>query len=196
MKTINELILEFIEETFNYYLNVKARINLRKFKRVGKYVEITGDSTFLQPDTIEIGNYVHIGPEALFWGSGGVVIEDYVIIGPRITVVSSNHNYENAEAIPYDEKGLLEKVKICSHTYIGGFVKIVPGVTINEGAVVAMGSVVTKDVPKCAVVGGNPAKIIKYRDINRYEQLKNEEKFYLKLKKEGKINLKLIRVEK
>lgn len=40
---------------------------------------------------------------------------------------------------------------------------IMPGVTIGEGAVVAAGAVVTKDVPPYAVVGGNPAKILKYR---------------------------------
>jgi len=195
METVYSLFLGLTDRIYYYYLCIKAKEMLKKFKRVGKYVEITGDSIFLEPNTIEIGNYVHIGPGALFWGGGGVLIDDYVIIGPKITIVSSNHNYENAEAIPYDEKVLLEQVRICSHTYIGGFVKIVPGVTINEGAVVAMGSVVTKDVPKCAVVGGNPAKIIKYRDIKRFEILKNEKKFYLKLKKEGKMSLKLIKVE-
>jgi carbonic anhydrase/acetyltransferase-like protein (isoleucine patch superfamily) len=41
-------------------------------------------------------------------------------------------------------------------------------VTIGEGSIVAMGSVVTKDVPKYSVVGGNPAKIIKQRDIEKY----------------------------
>ena len=49
--------------------------------------------------------------------------------------------------------------------------------TIEEGAVVAMGSVVTKDVPKGAVVGGNPAKILKYRDLEKYDKLKSENKF-------------------
>ena len=43
---------------------------------------------------------------------------------------------------------------------IGGFSKIMPGVVIGEGAIVAGGSVVTKDVPKGAIVGGNPAKVI------------------------------------
>ncbi len=60
---------------------------------------------------------------------------------------------------------------------MGARCTIIPGVTIEEGAVVAMGSVVTKDVPKGAVVGGNPAKILKYRDLEKYDKLKSENKF-------------------
>lgn len=40
---------------------------------------------------------------------------------------------------------------------------------IGEGAIIAIGSVVVKDVPRCAIVGGNPAKVIKYRDIEKFE---------------------------
>ena len=67
-------------------------------------------------------------------------------------------------------------VTIEDNVWIGGKSIILPGVTIHEGAVIGMGAVVTKDVPKCAVVGGNPAKVLKYRDINQYEQLKKENK--------------------
>lgn len=44
-------------------------------------------------------------------------------------------------------------------------------VHIGEGAIVAIGSVVVKDVPRCAIVGGNPAIVIKYRDIEHFEKL-------------------------
>ncbi|MBW6518665.1 MAG: acyltransferase [ANME-2 cluster archaeon] len=192
MKKMYAAIISIIDKINKNYLDIKVKIMLTKFKRIGRYVEITGDSVFMEPHTIEIGNYVHIGPGALFWGTGGVIIDDYVIIGPKVAIISANHNYENAESIPYDGVVILKKIRICSHTWIGGFVKIVPGVTINEGAVVAMGSVVTKDVPKCAVVGGNPARILKYRNIEEYEKLKRDERFYLKLKNEGRINLKLV----
>jgi maltose O-acetyltransferase len=52
-------------------------------------------------------------------------------------------------------------VKIEDDVWIGGNATIVPGVTIGEEAVVAAGSVVTKDVPPKTLVGGNPAKVIK-----------------------------------
>lgn len=60
-----------------------------------------------------------------------------------------------------------------------GYGVIVTGnITIGEGAIIAAGSVVTKDVPKYAIVGGNPVTIIKYRDIIHYERLKKENKFH------------------
>ena len=53
-----------------------------------------------------------------------------------------------------------DTITIEDNVCIGGFSKIMPGVVIGEGAIVAGGSVVTKDVPKGAIVGGNPAKVI------------------------------------
>jgi serine acetyltransferase len=57
---------------------------------------------------------------------------------------------------------------------------IVPGVTIGDGAIVAMGSVVTKDVPDGAIVGGNPAKIISQRDAEWVKSMVDSEKYYIK----------------
>lgn len=81
--------------------------------------------------------------------------------------------------MPYDEKYIIKDVHIQENVWIGSDVLIVPGVVIEEGAVVAAGFVVTRHVPKCAIVGGNPARIIKYRDIETYERLKRERKIYL-----------------
>ena len=60
----------------------------------------------------------------------------------------------------------------------GNRVTVVGGVSIGEGAIIAAGSVVTKDVPRCAIVGGNPARIIKYRNIEHFEKLKKEKRFH------------------
>jgi maltose O-acetyltransferase len=89
--------------------------------------------------------------------------------------------------LPFDNYTYKKPVKICKNTWIGANVLIVPGVTINEGAVVAMGSVVTKDVPKCAIVGGNPAKIIKMRDIDLYNKLDSERKYFWEYHAKNKV---------
>ena len=50
-------------------------------------------------------------------------------------------------------------------------------INIGDGAIIAAGSVVVKDVPRCAIVGGNPAKVIKYRDVDHYDSLEKTGKF-------------------
>ena len=61
--------------------------------------------------------------------------------------------------------------------WFGNKVTVLGGVTIGEGAIIAAGAVVTKDVPPLAIVGGNPAKVIKYRNADHYFKLKAEGKF-------------------
>ena len=62
--------------------------------------------------------------------------------------------------------------------WLGYGVIVMPGIKVGEGAVVSAGSVLVKDVPPLAVVGGNPAKIIKYRNKERFNQLKKKNFFY------------------
>lgn len=163
---------------------------LSKFKSVGENVQIE-KGTFFMCKNIEIGDHVYIGPEAYIFAQGGISIGSGTIFGPRVTILTNNHNYDSTDlqSIPYDGKNILKKVTIGENVWIGANVSIAPGVTIGEGAVVAMGAVVTKDVPPFAVVGGNPAKVIKYRDKERYLKLKEEGKIYLKLKHRKEISI-------
>ena len=91
-------------------------------------------------------------------------------------IITQNHNYEG-EKIPYDETFVLKDVTIGDYVWFGNRVTVVGAVTIGEGAIIAAGSVVVKDVPPLAIVGGNPAKIIKYRDSDHFYRLKSEGKF-------------------
>ena len=108
---------------------------------------------------------------------GGVRIGKYFHTGRDLTILSSNHDYESTK-IPYDNTYITKPVIVMDFVWFGIGVKILPGVTVGEGAIVAMGSVVTNDVPPYAVVGGNPARIIKYRDIEKFNDLKAKGKFY------------------
>lgn len=162
-----------------------------RFKKRGENV-IIEEGSFFNPEHIVVGNNIYIGPECYFAGIGGLKIDDNVIFGPRVSIHTSNHRYENAFCLPYDGVSIKRPVSIESNVWIGGHSIIVPGVKISEGAIIAMGAVVTKDVPKCAVVGGNPAKIIKYRDVERYEKLKQEKRFFIEMKKKGLIKNKYV----
>lgn len=88
---------------------------------------------------------------------GGITLEDGVPIGPRVNLVTENHPLD-----PADRRALITKpIIIKKNAWIGAGATILPGVTIGENAVVAAGSVVSKDVPANVVVGGVPAKTIK-----------------------------------
>lgn len=131
---------------------------------------------------------VYIGPEAWMELRGKLYIGAGTIIGPRFKVHTSNHNY-NGNMLPYDDKYLVKDVKIGENVWVGSDVTILPGIEIGEGVVIGAGAVVSKNVPPMAIIGGNPAKIIKYRDSETYHKLKNEKRIYLKYKEEGKTEL-------
>lgn len=173
----------------------KKEINIKAFKKFGKNVQISPNCTFMEPEEMEIGNDVYIGGNCLFQAGGGIKIGNGTIIAHRVEILTKNHNYDdnNLKAIPYDGTYIAKEVIIGENVWIGSNVCIVPGVIIGEGAVIAMGSVVVKDVPPYSVVGGNPAKILKYRNKEKYEILKSQQNIYLKLKSENKIKFSLIR---
>lgn len=110
--------------------------------------------------------------------NGGVEIGSYFHPGRSLTILSSNHNYETASMLPYDQKDILQPVKIGNYVWCGLNVTILAGVKIGDGAILAAGSVITRDVPPLAVVGGVPAKVLKYRDKDHYYDLIKKKAFY------------------
>ena len=107
---------------------------------------------------------VDLAKDVLITTSGGVFIGARTLIGYRTQILSSNHTIPPLGK-PFPISGDIHlPVKIMNDVWIGANCIITPGVTINEGAVIAAGSVVTKDVVANSIVGGVPAKIIKMRD--------------------------------
>lgn len=114
-----------------------------------------------------------------------IQIGKYCSIACNCSFVLSNHDYTRVSTIPSSHmlwehnKGNLSSfcrgdIIIGNDVWIGANVTIMDNVTISDGAVIATGSVITKDVPPYAIIGGNPAKIIKYRfSENQISQLLN-----------------------
>lgn len=140
-----------------------------------------GVGLFVRPGC-SFGGEVHVGDYCSFngmciTGNGKVTIGNYFHSGKECLIITQNHNYEGEE-IPYDSTYVLKEISIGDCVWFGHRVIVVGNITIGEGAIIAAGSVVCKDVPPLAIVGGNPAKIIKYRDKEHYYKLKAECKFH------------------
>lgn len=150
----------------------RAGIPLRFVPQGGYRFEIAGPLAKFRIDPTS-----HIKSDTFIECSGGVTIGRYLHTGRGLTIFSTNHNYQRPTAIPYDRTEIELPVAIGDFVWLGANVTIMPGVTIGEGAVIGGGSVVTKDVPKYAVAGGNPARVLKYRDADVFEELKRLERF-------------------
>ena len=125
---------------------------------MGKNVNIEKGAYFTN-QIIKIGDNSGLGVNSFI--AGDCIIEDDVMMGPDCIVYGSMMH----DSRDYDFNGSIVKSPpiIHSKVWIGSRVIIMPGVEIGEGAVIGAGSVVTKNVPPFAVVGGNPARVIKYR---------------------------------
>jgi len=156
-----------------FEIKQKYGIEINYVSQVIGFTRIKG-----KPFDFKIGKGSHLKSNSFIECSGGVKIGDYFHTGSGLTIFSTNHNYESTNRIPYDEISLKKPVIIKDFVWIGVNVTIVPGVTIGEGVIVAAGSVVTKNIPDFAVVGGNPAKVIKYRDSEKFLKLKEQKAFF------------------
>ena len=134
-----------------------ARIFLDK---CGKNVNIQQFTCF--SNRCEIGDNSGIGRGSKLYGK--VVIGNDVMMGPECWIYTQNHAFDRLDIPMKDQGPQCEKqVVIGNDVWIGGRVTILPGVHIGNGCIIGAGAVVTKDVPDYAIVGGNPAKVIRFR---------------------------------
>lgn len=153
-----------------------------EFARRGDKVVIAWGLTVNRPDRVYLGSYIYIGGYATFNSIGGIRIQSGTVIGSYCHIYTANHYArDDAKALPFDRREELKPVDIGKNVWIGGDVVVAPGVTIGEGAIVGCGSVVVKDVEPLAVVGGAPAKVIRFRDEERYKKLVAEDRILYKM---------------
>ena len=156
-------------------------INFEKDLKLGKYVNIS--KRVVLSNNVQIDDFTYLNANK-YWITieSNTKIGKFCSIAPGVHIGAGNHDYKFVTTHPilfdsYYEKrfqreniqkhhGLKDKDKetiIGNDVWIGLNAIIKRGITIGDGAVIAAGSVVCKDVPSYAIVGGNPAKIIKYR---------------------------------
>lgn len=113
--------------------------------------------------SIRVARRVWLGPYVVIYGHGGVEIGEQTLVSMHCAILSSNHAIPPMAMLIRDMPDELLPTKIGRDVWIGANAVILGGVTIGDGAVVAAGAVVTKDVEAGAVVAGVPAKVLRTR---------------------------------
>lgn len=164
-------------KSFYFGLLVKIRVflALKRVKSCKGKLYIGGKSVFSKNTVLGYNtnfNGITIN------GYGFVTIGDNFHSGTECLIITSNHNYDNGKAIPYDDTHIIKNVVIEDNVWLGDRVIILGGVNIGEGAIIQAGAVITKDIPPLSIAGGNPAKVFKERNKSHYYDLKEKNKFH------------------
>lgn len=133
----------------NFILHTGKNINIQRLASISKDISLGNDSGIGESSII--GKYTCIG--------------ENVMMGRECYIYTRNHCFDNC-SIPMIMQGMKEwePVRIGNDVWIGSRVTILPGVNIGNGVIIGAGSVVTKNVPDYAIVGGAPARILKMRN--------------------------------
>lgn len=172
IKSIKELL----------YYNHQQNETIKRLKNLG--ITIEKPINILDISKLSAIPPIYIGPNANLYLRAELRIGNGTIIGPNLTVHTANHQYEG-DAVPYDDVYIGKSVVIEENVWIGANVTLLPGIRIGRGAIIGACSVITKDIPEFAVAAGNPAKVIKFRDIDRYHENVRLGRVYLDLKSKG-----------
>lgn len=141
-----------------FFLNIFLR-------KIGKKTAINRNVEFKSPRGITIGSYTTINSNSIIDGRGELSIGDCVDIATEVNIWTLQHDYNDPSYTAYGKSVVIE-----DYVWIASRATILPGVTVGRGAVIAAGSIVTKDVPPLTVVAGVPAKIIGRRnDVMNYK---------------------------
>lgn len=134
------------------------------FRRMGRNVTILEGAYLSNVSGIEVGDNTSIGFGAIMDGTAPIRIGRWVRMGPRVVMITTKHNFERRD-VPIKEQGNSSgPISIGDDVWLGAAVMIMPNVTIETGAVIGAGSIVTKDIPEYAIAVGNPARVVKMRE--------------------------------
>jgi putative colanic acid biosynthesis acetyltransferase WcaF len=113
------------------------------------------------PWNLKMGDYSCLGPQVDCYNQGMIIICDNVTISQKTYLCASSHDFTSLKNDLF-----LAPIIIQNNVWVAADAFVGPGVTIKEGAVIGARASVFKDVEEWSVVGGNPAKFIKKRNLN------------------------------
>ncbi len=164
---MSSVLVPILQNFYNLVVFTIARIRALFWgifmKQMGKGVYIMEGCKILNPQGIEIGDFSGINHHTDIGGRGGLTIGKYVMIGPYCQIITALHQTSDWKK-PISVQGIYtDEVIIEDDVWIGTHVVVLPGVKVGQGAIIGAGAVVTSDVEPYSIVGGVPAKFIKYR---------------------------------
>lgn len=133
--------------------------------KIGDNLRVLRNCTLntIEGGKLEIGDNVYVGEGTNISAYVHIRIGNYVTMGPHNIITDFSHDYRNPETPIRLQPWIGKPIIIEDDVWISSNCTILPGITLGRGAVIGAGSVVTKNVPPYAVVGGAPAKILKWR---------------------------------
>ena len=149
--------------SFAYYIHEHV-IWKKKIHHKGDF-RIHARASIRNAQNIYLGNNVRITMDCCIWAEqhSKIIFGDNVLVGPSVKMFCGNHGMKLCDIPMVYQERQEKNIIIGNDVWIGANSILVSGVKINDGAIVAAGSVVTKEVPAYAIVAGIPAKVIKYR---------------------------------
>lgn len=135
---------------------------------IGKRVVFYPGVKIIPAHKVFIGDEVDLAWGVVVTAGGGVRLGNRCLIGYGTKIISSNHSIPTIDRQIFHAGHEKKEVVISDDVWVGAGCIILPGVFIGEGAVIAAGSVVTKNVEPFSIVGGVPAKLIKYRSSGSF----------------------------
>lgn len=177
------IIFLLLKAPFFFFDTLSAYIVKKGMKSCGKGVYIRPlSSDFKGIENMIVGDYTSIPKGSIFYCTDApLIIGKRVTFGPRPTIITGDHRIdvvgsyisENTEKLPENDLPVI----IEDDVWAGANVTILKGVTIGRGCVIAAGAVVTKNTPPYSIVGGVPARVMKYRFTREQIRL-HEQKLY------------------
>ena len=156
---------QFLPASTNRYFmwcrSVRRFFSARCFDKCGSDVNVEKGAKFGTGAGISIGDRSGIGINCSI--RGPLTIGENVMMGPEVVILTNSHKFDNIN-IPMSKQGYtIQPVVIGNDVWIGTRSIILPGVKIGNGVIIGAGAVVTKNIPDYAIVGGVPAKVIRFR---------------------------------
>lgn len=141
---------------------LKRKYYIHKYKLKGVHPTFIACARCRISSDFIAGAYSYVGPDCYIYP--GVRIGKYTMLANDVRILGGDHYYKKAgKPIIFSGRDMLKPTLIGCDVWVGAYSLIMSGVKIGNGAIVAAGSVVTKDVAPYTIVGGAPAKFIKMR---------------------------------